>query len=191
MLWDDYFVAAEPSQAPRLVSAPKDQSVTMGGNALFLVVVDTDLPVTYQWQFNGANIAGASNAVLRLNNVTFSQTGGYSGIVSNSAGVVVAGPATLQVTDLPNLAFYTPAGWSDKLVVATNLDSVTDATGVTSAQDIYVNWAVANTSASGDVLFPFYTQLYVDGLLSQIWPVASLAAGQKSTVKNYLLGKLP
>jgi hypothetical protein len=105
--------------------------------------------------------------------------------------VVVAGPATLQVTDLPNLVFYTPPGWSDKLVVATNLDSLTDATVVTSAQDIYVNWAVANTSVSGDVLFPFYTQLYVDGLLSQTWPVASLPAGQNSIVKNYLLGKLP
>src|SRR5262249_3171955 len=59
LLFDDYYVSAQPSQKPRIITPPQAQSVTVGNSASFLVVVDSPLTVTYQWQFNGTSIPGA------------------------------------------------------------------------------------------------------------------------------------
>src|SRR5206468_758837 len=53
--------------------------------------------VIYQWQFNGQDIAGATNATLTLSAVSTNATGLYSAIVSNSLGHVVSSNALLSV----------------------------------------------------------------------------------------------
>src|SRR5438105_1087563 len=64
---------------------------------------------------------------------------------------------------LPNLTPYQPAGWSDKIVVARTTGTTTDATGLTTADSLYVSWAVANFGdASTGTGFLVY--LYVDGV---------------------------
>jgi hypothetical protein len=61
---------------------------------------------TYHWQYNGANIGGATTNTLALNNVTAATGGAYSLIVSN--GVLVA-PATNScvVSIVPSVTFNT------------------------------------------------------------------------------------
>jgi hypothetical protein len=189
MLFDDYYVSAQPSQAPRIITPLQDTSVTVGDNTNFLVVVDSPLPVTYQWLFNGANLAGATNASLTLNNVTFAQAGSYSVVVSNSAGIVTS-TAVLTLAQLPNLAPYKPAGWSDKIVAATNSSSTLDAGIIYSDQDVYVSWAVVNNATTGNVVQRFYTYLYLDGVLNHSWFTDSLNAGFYVYVTNYDIGKL-
>jgi hypothetical protein len=189
MLFDDYYVSAQPSQAPRIITPLQDISVTVGNNTNFLVVVDSSLPVTYQWLFNGASLAGATNASLTLNNVTFAQAGSYSVVVSNSAGIVTS-TAALTLAQLPNLAPYKPAGWSDKIVAATDSSSTLDAGIINSDQDVYVSWAVVNNATTGNIVQRFYTYLYLDGVLNHSWFTDSLNAGFYVYVTGYDIGKL-
>ena len=52
---------------------------------------------SYQWQFDRANLVGATNSFLSLINVAASASGSYSVIVSNSAGSTQSSNAVLLV----------------------------------------------------------------------------------------------
>ena len=49
-------------------------------------VIASGVGLDYQWQFNGTNLAGATNSTLTLTNVRPEQAGTYTVIVSNSFG---------------------------------------------------------------------------------------------------------
>jgi hypothetical protein len=55
---------------------------------------------TYQWQYNGTNIAGATNANYTNSNIQYNQCGSYSVVVSNLVGVVT-NPIALVSVDSP------------------------------------------------------------------------------------------
>src|SRR5207247_5575180 len=46
--------------APTITTPPANQTVTAGQTATFTVVAGGTAPLNYQWQKNGANIAGAT-----------------------------------------------------------------------------------------------------------------------------------
>jgi len=50
------------STAPAITSQPASQTVAPGQTAMFSVTATGTPPPTYQWQKNGANIAGATSA---------------------------------------------------------------------------------------------------------------------------------
>ncbi|MBK7560367.1 MAG: hypothetical protein IPI68_02355 [Chitinophagaceae bacterium] len=82
----------------------------MGSNGAFSVTATAGAgnPLTYQWQgWNGSawvNIAGATNATLPLNAVTFSMnTNSYRVILTGRCSVVTSGFATLYVNRLPTV----------------------------------------------------------------------------------------
>lgn len=83
--------------APVITSQPVSQSVVAGGTATFSVTASSPTSVAYQWLKNGGAIGGATSASLTLNNVTASAAGNYAVMVSNSAGSVTSGTATLTV----------------------------------------------------------------------------------------------
>ena len=72
--------------------------------------------------------------------------------VVNAAGPVTSAPALLTVAQLPDLAPYKPAAWSDKLVVATDPSGTSDAVILYDHQDVYIDWAVLNSSTNGNIL---------------------------------------
>ena len=177
---------------PFIITPPQSQTVTVGNTASFLVVADSPLPQTYQWRFNGANIAGATDPTLTLNNTSFSQAGSYTVLVANQAGSVTSSPpAMLTVAQLPNLTPYKPATWSDKIVTATNSSGTLDAGIIYSHQDVYVSWAVVNNSSNGNISQTFYTKLFLDGVLSGNWYTPGLNAGFYAPVNGFDVGKLP
>src|SRR5439155_11152001 len=191
MVFDNYLVAALPSQLPRIITPPQSQTVTVGNTSSFLVVADSPLPQTYQWRFNGANIAGATDPTLTLNNTSFSQAGSYTVLVANQGGSVTSSPpAILTVAQLPNLTPYKPATWSDKIVTATNSSGTLDAGIIYSHQDVYVSWAVVNNSSNGNISQTFYTKLFLDGVLSGNWYTPGLNAGFYAPVNGFDVGKL-
>ena len=77
-----------------VIAAPTNQTTIAGGNATFSVTA-TGTSLSYQWLFN-SSVIGASNS-LTLNNVTTSQAGIYTVIVSGAAGNPVTNSATLTV----------------------------------------------------------------------------------------------
>jgi len=189
LLFDQYTVSAEKTQVPNIITPPQSQSALVGGNAAFLVVVDTLLDTSYQWLFNGTAIPGATLATLNLSQVAPNQQGSYSVTISNAAGVVTSAPATLTVTQPPNLAPYQPAGWSDKIVVAVLPATNAVSPSISDTQDVFVSWAVLNSTGAGNISSRFYTQLYLDGVLRFTWFTDGLSAGFYTFVTGYNLGK--
>jgi hypothetical protein len=86
-----------PPVPVRIVAPPKDQAVAMGAAASFEVGLTGTAPFAYQWHFNGAELAGETNAVLRLLHVDQDQAGTYRVRVRNPAGRVTSQDAQLCV----------------------------------------------------------------------------------------------
>lgn len=89
--------------APSIVVAPVNQTVLAGKDVTFSVVAAGTGPLAYQWQFNDANIANATNATLVVTAPRKAAAGKYSVTVSNSAGSAPVVSATLAVTPAPTL----------------------------------------------------------------------------------------
>ena len=70
---------------PVTTGQPQDATVAAGNPVTFEVAAAGE-ELTYQWQFNGQPITGATNATLTLNNVTTAQAGNYTVVITNSAG---------------------------------------------------------------------------------------------------------
>ena len=70
--------------------------------------------LSYQWQFNGTNIAGATNAALTLTNVQFTNAGVYTVIVTSGASSTTSSTAVLSV-GLPPIIRVQPASQAVEL----------------------------------------------------------------------------
>jgi hypothetical protein len=91
-----------PPVAPTITTQPVNQTVTAGQTAAFSVVASGTAPLSYQWQKNGANIAGATSASYTTPATTTSDSGStFRVVVSNSAGSATSNTATLTVNPAP------------------------------------------------------------------------------------------
>jgi sugar lactone lactonase YvrE len=82
---------------PSILVPPQIVPDSAGSNVTFSITVAGTGPFGYQWQVNGTNILGATNLTLTLSNVTASNSGDYSLVVSNAYGVAASVAATLTV----------------------------------------------------------------------------------------------
>src|SRR5437660_955193 len=81
--------------APTITTQPANQTVTAGQTATFAVVAGGTAPLSYQWQKNGASIAGATAANYTTPATTTADSGStFAVVVSNSAGTVTSAAAT-------------------------------------------------------------------------------------------------
>ncbi len=88
--------------APTITTQPVNQTVTAGQTATFTVTANGTAPLSYQWQKNGANIAGATSASYTTPATTTSDSGStFDVVVSNSAGTATSNAATLTVNAAP------------------------------------------------------------------------------------------
>jgi len=89
-----------------------------------------------------------------------------------------------------NLTPYQPPGWSDKIVVSPNANNSTNYTGTfVATETLYVAWCVIN-SGSQTASAGFDVDLYVDGALSQSFPVSALQPGFYSYYYGIQIGTL-
>jgi alpha-tubulin suppressor-like RCC1 family protein len=98
---------------PIIVVQPANQIGIAGSNVTFSVGVGPGpIPNTYQWLFNGTNIASGTNSALTLTSIQTSNQGSYSVVVNNGYGTATGSNAylTVIVLDLPT-ALNTP-GWT-------------------------------------------------------------------------------
>jgi len=76
---------------------PSSQTVNAGANVTLSVVASG--ATGYQWQYEGANITGATSSTLFIPGIGTYQAGAYSVAVTTSAGTVASDPATVAVNE--------------------------------------------------------------------------------------------
>jgi alpha-tubulin suppressor-like RCC1 family protein len=86
--------------APQAVQPPFSATVLAPNTVLLVANFFGPAPLTYQWKFNGTNLAGAAGPSLLLTNLQMWQAGSYSLSASNAAGLVDGPVATLTVVPL-------------------------------------------------------------------------------------------
>jgi len=130
---------------PLLASQLTNTVVVTGKTTTFSVAATGTAPLTYQWKFNGANLALATNAALTLSNITTNQAGTYSVAVSNIAGSTNSA-ATLLVypTAMSTLASAAHASGQFALTVA----GVSGYQYVVQASTDMVNWVPLQTNTA-------------------------------------------
>jgi hypothetical protein len=88
-----------PSNAPAIVTNPESISVAAGAVAAFSVVASGSAPLSYQWQRNGSDIAGANSSSYSTPPTSASDSGAlFRVVVSNPAGSLTSIEATLTVS---------------------------------------------------------------------------------------------
>ncbi len=112
----DYAVATNSNLSYRVIPAPvfsvqpTNTSAPTGGTATFTAVVSGTATLTYQWTFNGTNIAGATNLSLTITNVSAANIGTYALNVSDGANSFTSAPATLVTADVEKFALLLVIG---------------------------------------------------------------------------------
>ena len=87
------------NSGPSITTQPANQTVNAGQTATFTVVATGAPPLSYQWQKNQVDIAGATSASYTTPATTSADSGTlFQVIVTNPVGNVTSNPATLTVT---------------------------------------------------------------------------------------------
>jgi len=86
-----------PAISPVILVQPTNQTVLGGSNLTFAVVASGTMPLSYYWQKNTLPLGGATNASLAFTNVTRTNSGTYTVVVTNVAGSITSSNAVLLV----------------------------------------------------------------------------------------------
>jgi hypothetical protein len=92
-------IGAYEYQQPTIAITTEPQSVTnVGGQSFtFGVAAVSPFPMTYQWQFDGTNIVGATSTNLILSDVESNEAGVYDVVISNGVVTTTSSNAVLTV----------------------------------------------------------------------------------------------
>lgn len=130
VLWDEVF-GAFPSSGPTITGQPANATVTVGQSATFSVTA-TGSALTYQWQKNGANIAGATASTYTTPATIFDDNGAaFRCVVTGTGGSATSSAATLVV----NSTATSPTGLRGQYFADTNFTSL-----YTTLTDPYINF---------------------------------------------------
>lgn len=137
---------------PQITTAPQNQSVLAGSNAVFTAVASGTGNLSYQWAFNGTNlndggrINGATAATLIVSNVTASDAGTYQVTVSNTHGTAATN-ATLTVL-LPPAITSQPVNKTVNIAPAWNTSASFNVTA-TGTEPLQYQWRFNGVPLSG------------------------------------------
>jgi hypothetical protein len=85
--------------APAITTQPANQTITAGQTATFSVAANGTSPLSYQWQKNAVDIAGATSANYTTPATTTADSGEqFRVVVSNAAGTATSNSAMLAVS---------------------------------------------------------------------------------------------
>ena len=93
-----------PAQPPAITAQPQSRIASLGETATLSVTVEGTDPISFQWQFDGIDIVGATDSTLVLDNVQTADEGSYGVWISNSAGSVTSTAATVTVIVPPSIS---------------------------------------------------------------------------------------
>ncbi len=82
-------------QRPTFTSQPVGRSIVLGLPTIFSASVVGTAPLSYQWQFEGVDISGATNTIYSISSVAATNLGTYRLVASNAVGVTTSADAPL------------------------------------------------------------------------------------------------
>ncbi|MBI5383836.1 MAG: HYR domain-containing protein [Verrucomicrobia bacterium] len=95
--------------APTITTQPANQLTSVGNGVVFSVAATTIntvlAPLSYQWQSNGVDIAGATASSLAISNLNSDSTGLFRVVVNNCGGSVTSAAASLTVNPVHGISF--------------------------------------------------------------------------------------
>ena len=96
------FSASLTVLAPPLITAqPHSAVVAIGGLASLSVTNTGEVPCGYQWMKDGVLLLGQTNSSLSFASFQFTNSGSYSVVITNAAGMAISYPASLSVANAP------------------------------------------------------------------------------------------
>lgn len=95
------YVFIPPPQPPTITNQPTGKVVNQSSNATFTVGVTGATPLSYQWRFEGTNLAGATQSNYARPNAQPIHEGDYDVVVTNIAGSATSSVAFLVVNIPP------------------------------------------------------------------------------------------
>jgi hypothetical protein len=87
---------------PKVTTNPSSQTIATGSTVVFSTSISSPLGASYQWQFNGVPIAGATAATYLIQAASSSKAGTYTCVITNSSGSVTTQPAILTLVSSSN-----------------------------------------------------------------------------------------
>ena len=90
-------VFVRPPTAPSVIGQSEGASILSGQSQTFSVTADGTLPMSYQWQFNGVDLAGATSSSLTLASTGITNAGTYTVCVTNAYGSACSTNVVLAV----------------------------------------------------------------------------------------------
>ncbi len=147
-----------------VTAQPTNRTVNEGGSTSFTVAASS-FQLRYQWLFNGAPIADATNATLTLSNLLAAQTGAYSALVTNIVGSATSQVASLTVLFRPVLSEpeYLPGG-----LMRFKLFGNSNQTYIIEASTNAVDWPALTNLLATNALTPF-TDLASPGVTNRLY----------------------
>jgi alpha-tubulin suppressor-like RCC1 family protein len=154
---------------PYISQQPMSQIVSYSNAATFRVAAGGSAPLSYQWQLNGINIAGATNSTYSISAVVAGDPGRYTVVVGDAYSQVTSAPATLTIQP----AFV--VAWGDRLDLTIPLNpSPNDAVALAAG-----SFFCLALSSNGTVIgWGDDTFKNVSGIPTGLTNVVSIAAGQ-------------
>ena len=128
---------------PSITNQPVSQSVVVSSNVTFTAGVTGTPPLSYQWQFNGTNLAGATTSFYSITNAQATNAGNYTLAVTNNYGAVTSAVAVLTVNFPPSI---TNQPVSQSVVVSSN---VTFTASVTGTAPLSYQWRFNGANLAG------------------------------------------
>ena len=138
--------------APAITSQPESQTIQSGGVVTFSVTVVGVPPLSYQWNYNGSNVIGATNAWYEITNAQPWQAGNYSVTVTNLLGLAQSSNAFLSIYTIPPAPPFISVQPSNQLVAAGSLTKLTVAAGGTPPLAYQWRWNGTNVLGATNFL---------------------------------------
>jgi uncharacterized repeat protein (TIGR01451 family) len=170
---------------PSVTAQPTNQTVVTGANASFQIQAAGSTPLSYQWLFNGANLAGATATRVALNNVQTNQAGSYSVLITNGAGSTTSAVASLTVLIPPSISLQ-PS--NQTAVVGQNVSFQAGASGST---PLSYQWFSAGAALAGATTSSLLLTNIQASQAAGYWLVATNAAGGATSVVAQLTVLVP
>lgn len=148
-----FFLASPPA----IQTQPSGLTVLVGNSAIFTIAASATPAPSYQWEFNGATISGASSSSYTISDAQLSNAGNYSCTVANYAGNLTSTTAALQVNvpTQPTIAAFTIPSTGNAQMTVNGQTGTTDI--IESSPDL-VHWtpvtAYTTSSPTSKIAFP-------------------------------------